>query len=116
MLIAGLGDEQIAGTEPNDMFLSMFPPMHIDVAVQDDKRFSAIIDVPAIRLVGPMEAHAGTLDFHQVLSPPGTVRSEPADVRDNLGHAAKMGALRQMGKAGPAKFQGGRHVCASSRT
>ncbi|HMO43697.1 MAG TPA: hypothetical protein PKB04_10345, partial [Phenylobacterium sp.] len=114
MLVSGLGDEKVAGAKTCDMFLSILAPMHIDLAVKDDERFSAVVDVPAIGFVGPMQAHAGALDFHQVPRPPGAVRSESADVRDNLGHAAKMGALRQVGKAESAKFQGGRHLRASS--
>lgn len=64
MLISGLGDEKVAGAKTHDMYLSILPPMHIDLAVKDDKRFSAVIDVPAIWFVGPMQAHAGALDFH----------------------------------------------------
>jgi hypothetical protein len=106
MLISGLGDEKVAGAKTHDMYLSILPPMHIDLAIKDDKRFSAVVGMPTIWFVSPMQAHAGALDFHQVPRPPGAVRSESADVRDDLGDVAKMGALRQVGKAGVGQAPG----------
>lgn len=51
------GEEQVAGAQGDDVFLAILAIVHVDLAIHHRKHFFAIVDVPSIRLVGPVQAH-----------------------------------------------------------
>ena len=58
--------EDVAAFQPNDVFFAVFSVVHIDFAVHYGKHFLAVVDVPFVGLVRPVQAHGGTVHIGDV--------------------------------------------------
>src|ERR1019366_9738480 len=76
MFVTRLGGHDVARAEMLHPLGDAFAIMHLHRAIEHDKDFAAVIDVPFVRLVGPMQAHAGTLDLGDIARVPGFGRGE----------------------------------------
>ena len=61
VLVALLGDAKPARGEMLDVFLPVGAVVHIDRPVEDHKHLAAVVDVPAVRPVGPVQPHCPRL-------------------------------------------------------
>ena len=52
--------------QPNDAFFAVFSVVHIDFAVHHGKHFLAVVDVPFVGLVRPVQAHGGAVHIGDV--------------------------------------------------
>lgn len=80
MLVASLGNENVRGRQANDVLVAVEAIMHIDMAAQYDKRFGAIVFVPDVGLIGPVEPDGRTVDLDEVASTPGAIGSERGSI------------------------------------
>src|SRR5262245_40787459 len=71
MLVARLGMADIAGPHGLAVFLAAAAVMHGDGALQQHEHFSAVIDVPDVGTVGPMQANGYALDLGDRQGAPG---------------------------------------------
>jgi hypothetical protein len=62
MLITILGMKDVAHIQPMDPLGAILPCMHVDCTVENHKYFRAVIDVPLVRLIGPMKSNGGVAD------------------------------------------------------
>ncbi len=79
-------DEYIARFEYHRFLFVTVAEAHLDNAVQHRKYLGAIILVPAIRLIRPMETDAGAGYFGQVSGAPGTRSYEGSDIINDHWH------------------------------
>ena len=60
--------EDVAVFQPNDAFFAVFSVVHIDFAVHHGKHFLAIVDVPFVGLVRPVQTHGDAVHIGDVES------------------------------------------------
>lgn len=63
MLIPILGVEDIADVQTVNLLASPLPRMHVNLAVEHDKDFGTIVDVPLIGPICPMKSNGGTANL-----------------------------------------------------
>lgn len=54
--------EDVADPEPMDLLDAILPRMHFDHAIEHDENLGTVIDVPFVRLIGPMKADGDVID------------------------------------------------------
>jgi hypothetical protein len=64
------------GGEARNMLLARLSIMHVDGPGDDAKQFGAVVDMPFIRLIRPMQADAGPFDLDDDRAPPTRGRPE----------------------------------------
>ena len=57
MFIARLGMENVACLKVQHLFAAGSADTHIDTSVEDGEHLRAVVDVPAVGLVGPVQPH-----------------------------------------------------------
>ena len=62
MFIARLGVENVTCFKVQNLFVASGPDMHIDTPVENGEDFRAIVDVPAVGLVGPVEPNGRVIN------------------------------------------------------
>lgn len=78
VLAADLGVEEVAGSEEHPQLLTLFAVTHLHFAIQHHEDFAAVVDVPDIGLVGPVQAYRGAVEVGNVQRAPGPVCGEVA--------------------------------------
>ncbi len=58
MFVAIFGEHDVTALQTLDRLRPALAIMHINRVIEDDEDLAAVIDVPDIRLVGPMQPHA----------------------------------------------------------
>ena len=58
--------EDVAAGQPNDAFFAVFSVVHINFAVHHGKHFLAVVDVPFVGLVRPVQAYGGAVHIGDV--------------------------------------------------
>ena len=76
MFAPAFGEEYVADFQPHDFLNSIQPVVHIDNAVQHCEHFFAIIDMPLVRLVRPMQPRRRSLHVRYVCRTPCPRRLE----------------------------------------
>lgn len=71
MFIAWLGVKEVPCFKMQNLFAASGPDMHVDTPVEDSEDFRAIVDVPAVGLVGPVQPHRRVTDPLDRQSVPG---------------------------------------------
>ena len=99
------------GEAAHRMFGPIQPVFHLNRAIEHDENLGAIIDVPDIGLVGPMQPHRGAFNFGEITGSPGTGSSEAAVVLIDVGHGTNL-ILRES-RYCPADFAIGAMNCGS---
>ena len=56
MLATYSGEEHIANTQRDDVLFAIHTVVHVHLAIEHGEDFLAIVDMPLVRLVGPMDA------------------------------------------------------------
>ena len=64
--------EDVAAFQPNDVFFAVFSVVHINFAVHHGKHFLAVVDVPFVGLVRPVQAHGDAVHIGDVECAPCT--------------------------------------------
>ena len=70
MLASHFSEKHVANRKCDDMLDAGLAVMHIDRAVEDDKDFYTIVDMPPVRLVGPVETDRSSPHVGDVVSTP----------------------------------------------
>lgn len=78
MLVAGGGVADAAGRESLDMLLALLTVVHVHGSVQDDEDLGALVYVPDVGLVRPVQAHGGIVDLGDVEGAPRAISGEGA--------------------------------------
>ena len=66
MLIADIGHKNIRWPKAYRMFRAIQPILHVNRAIEHNENLGAVIDVPDIGLVGPMQPHRRTFNFGEI--------------------------------------------------
>lgn len=82
MLSAHSGKGNIAWLQPDHLHGFVLPVMHINRAIQHDKYLFAIVDVPLIGLISPVQASGDAIHIGDVDRPPGAISFEGFAVDD----------------------------------
>src|SRR3546814_12823127 len=85
VLVARAGHEQVRPPEPGRLLAPGLAPVHLDDAVEHHEQLVTVVDVPAIRQVGPVQPPAGTLDLEELACAPSPTGGEAAGGGDNDG-------------------------------
>src|SRR5690606_18631076 len=80
VFVAGFGVADDAGGEAFDVFLAVAAVVHVDRAVEDGEDLGAVVDVPDVRLVGPVQPHGGGVDLGDGGGAPGEIDLEGTGV------------------------------------
>jgi hypothetical protein len=78
VLVAGLGVEDIAGMERDGALAVRIAYVHTDHAVHHGKDFLAVVDVPFVRRIGPVQTARGAVHHADVERAPRALGSELA--------------------------------------
>ena len=76
MLTSRFREKHVAHRKCHDVLDAALAVMHIDRTVEDDKYFFTVIDMPFVRLVGPVETDRGSAHVRDVVGTPGASGSE----------------------------------------
>jgi hypothetical protein len=76
MLVADLGKANPTGFEPSDGLLPILSMVHLHRTVEYNEDFRAIVDMPNVWFIRPMEPDRGVVDRGDFLRAPGVLRSE----------------------------------------
>ena len=76
VLAADTGEEDVTGLQHCDLLFAGFAVMHVDRAVEHHEHLLAIVHMPAIRLVGPMQARGNAAHVGNVERAPGMLSSK----------------------------------------
>ena len=68
--------EDISYNESMDCLHSVSANMHVKHAIKNCEYFLAIVDMPDVRLICPVESYGGTIDCRDVIRRPGYVTYE----------------------------------------
>ena len=82
MLGANSGKGNIARLQPRHLHSSVLPVMHINSAIQHDKHLFAIVNVPLIGLISPVQASGDAIHVGDVDRTPGAIGFEGFAVDD----------------------------------
>lgn len=58
--------KDISTFQTNDVFFAVFSVVHINFAIHHSKHFLAVVDVPFVGLVRPVQAHGGAVHIGDV--------------------------------------------------
>jgi hypothetical protein len=83
MGVALVGVEDVAGLQARHPFFAVGAVVHVDRAVHHRKHFRAVVDVPGVGLVGPVQAHGGVRHRGDQVGAPGTLRRVVAAAHDS---------------------------------
>ncbi len=72
MLTSSPCEKHVANRQCHDALDAGLAIMHIHRSVEDCENFLTIVDMPFIRLVGPVETDGGSTHVGYVVSPPGS--------------------------------------------
>ena len=62
MFVSVLRVEDVPNTQTMDAFGAILTRVHVYFPVKHDKDFGPVIDVPYVRLIGPMETYGDVVD------------------------------------------------------
>src|SRR5471032_753627 len=69
--VALVDAEDVARLQPHRLFDAVAAVVHVHLAVHHGEDFLAVVDVPAVGLVGPVQAHSGVLHGGDQVGAPG---------------------------------------------
>lgn len=93
------------------MFGPIQPILHVNRTIEHNENLGAVIDVPDIGLVGPMQPHRRTFNFGEIAGAPGAGGGEAAIILINIGNGFLL-IWREMPYC-PADFAIGAMNCGS---
>jgi len=93
VLVAFLCDAHPAGGQPLDSLLALVEVVHVDRTPEDHEHLAAVVDMPVVRLIGPMQPDGHTINLGQVQRTPGIVGHEAHGIDEThpniLAHAPR---------------------------
>src|SRR6185312_6672202 len=90
MLTSNAGVKQVASLHFDDALASVLPIVHVDPAIEDGEHLLAVIDMPPVRPIGPMEAgrdapHIRDLERVPCVNSPEVLGTNESRRHENLG-------------------------------
>jgi hypothetical protein len=86
MFVTYLSYEHICGTQNDDLFFPAGSVSHLYGAIEHDKNLGAIINVPMVRFISPVQSDRGPIDLREISRAPGLVCFKRANICDDLRH------------------------------
>ena len=93
VLGAGVGEEDITHFKHHRLLDAAFAIQHFNDSVQDGEHFLAIIDVPCVGLIRPVQTDGGAVDVRDINRPP-RLRCHKLPAPDGL-HSAPLNVDRR---------------------
>ena len=89
--VSVIGEKGVARDQTHRFFRTVFAIAHLDLARDDDEDLGAVIHVPDIGLVAPVQPHARPFDQAQINRAPGAVRPKLRQALENVRHGGSLG-------------------------
>ena len=89
MLISEFSNEDGSWPKLCDLFFTLLTIVHVHQTIENDEGFWPVVHMPFVRLIGPMQAHSGALNFRKIERLPRAGATEIAAIFDDLGHLSR---------------------------
>ncbi|MCG8359467.1 MAG: hypothetical protein MI920_28205 [Kiloniellales bacterium] len=76
MFVSFESDEHVFWFEPGDLLVPRFAEMHIDGSIKDDEDFHAVVSMPPVGFIGPVQPDGSSVDLRKIEGTPSSISSK----------------------------------------